>query len=146
MVAAARFGSDLELTGTALLDAEFRRQAAVVAVDLGLNVEQLAAEIADGRRRRQSHRDAGADRNRRADQASADRVPRGRSGWRGLPEALNEPNMSTTTHTQEVGVGKPTFVRTQPGVHPTTAELELSGFANTHWAGANSLPRPFPCT
>ena len=52
-LAAARFGSDLELTGTALLDAEFRRQAAVVAVDLGLNVEQLAAEIADERRRRQ---------------------------------------------------------------------------------------------
>ena len=44
MLAAARFGSDLELTGTALLDAEFRRQAAIVAVDLGLNVEQLAAE------------------------------------------------------------------------------------------------------
>lgn len=52
-LAAARFGSDLELTGAALLDAEFRRQAAVVAVDLGVNVEQLAAEIADERRHRQ---------------------------------------------------------------------------------------------
>ena len=50
-LAAARFGPDLELTGTALLDAEFRRHAAVVAVDLGLHVEQLAAEIADERRR-----------------------------------------------------------------------------------------------
>lgn len=53
-LAAARFGPDLELTGTALLDHEFRRQAAIVAVDLGLNVEQLAAEIADEQRRRQA--------------------------------------------------------------------------------------------
>ena len=53
-LAAARFGPDLELTGTALLNHEFRRQAAIVAVDLGLNVEQLAAEIADEQRRRQA--------------------------------------------------------------------------------------------
>ena len=52
-LAAARFSKELDLTGPALLDAEFRRQAAAVAVDLGLNIEALAAEIATERRRRQ---------------------------------------------------------------------------------------------